>query len=47
MVAGEAFAAAPREVADVAWITRGELPRRVPHTLSGPVREYLDGELPH
>lgn len=47
VVAGEAFAAAPREVADVAWLTRGELPRRVPHTLSGPVREYLDGELPH
>lgn len=43
--AGKARAAAPEEVAEVAWLALDDIPRLVPYGLYGPVQEYLDGVL--
>lgn len=40
-LAGEAHAAAPREVAEVAWVPLDRLGEHVTHELYGPVRDYL------
>jgi 8-oxo-dGTP diphosphatase len=45
LLAGEARAASPLEVAEVAWVRLGELPQLVPGGLYGPVQAYLDGVL--
>lgn len=49
LLAGEAHAASPREVAEVAWVRLGELPGLVPGLvpggLFGPVQAYLEGQL--
>lgn len=42
LVSGEGRAAAPREVAEVAWIPHSKLGGFVPHGLFAPVQEYLD-----
>lgn len=46
-VAGEAHVADAEELAEVAWITLGEIPEYVPYGLFEPVQDYLDGALPH
>ncbi|MDG9701694.1 NUDIX hydrolase [Streptomyces sp. DH37] len=46
-VEGEARVADADELAEVAWITHGEIADYVPYGLFEPVQEYLDGELPH
>ncbi|MER5869328.1 NUDIX hydrolase [Streptomyces sp. NPDC002044] len=45
VIEGTAHAAAPREVAEVAWVPHEELLRYVPHGIYTPVRRYLDTEL--
>ena len=45
VVGGSAYAAAPAEVAEVAWCDRDDLVRLVPSQLFEPVRMYLDGAL--
>ncbi|MEY2246654.1 NUDIX hydrolase [Streptomyces sp. BF23-18] len=47
LVSGEAWAASPREVAEVAWARLGDLHRLVPDGVFEPVRTYLDNVLPH
>ncbi|MGW6865351.1 NUDIX hydrolase [Streptomyces sp. NPDC054904] len=42
---GTAYVAAPREVAEAAWVTHDELVRYVPYGLFPLVQEYLDVEL--
>jgi 8-oxo-dGTP diphosphatase len=42
---GEAHAASPREVAEVAWVRHGEIPELIPAGVYGPVRAYLAGAL--
>jgi 8-oxo-dGTP diphosphatase len=42
---GEAHAASPREVAEVAWVDPGQLEELVPGGVYGPVRAYLVGRL--
>ncbi|MFE9812059.1 NUDIX hydrolase [Streptomyces sp. NPDC005548] len=42
LVSGQARAASPREVAEVAWVGLGELARLVPGGVFEPVQEYLD-----
>lgn len=46
LVSGEPWAAAPREVAEVAWAPHSQLGTLVPHGLFGPVQEHLDEVLP-
>lgn len=46
VLAGTASAAAPREVAEVAWLTRRQLPEYVPGGLFDSVEVYLDEVLP-
>lgn len=41
-VSGEACAAAPDEVTEIAWATLDGIARLVPHGLYEPVQEYLD-----
>lgn len=47
LVAGTAHAASVREVAEVAWAARAEIPGLIPGGLYGPVQAYLDDVLPH
>jgi 8-oxo-dGTP diphosphatase len=42
VVAGEARVADEEELAEVAWVTLGEIADYVPYGLFGPVQEYLD-----
>ncbi|MFB7465204.1 NUDIX hydrolase [Streptomyces sp. NPDC056224] len=42
VVSGNAHVAAAREVAEVAWITRAQIPEYVPQGLFEPVQQYLD-----
>ncbi|KOU17411.1 NUDIX hydrolase [Streptomyces sp. WM6372] len=42
---GTAHVAAPREVAEVAWVPHDELLRYVPQGIYVPVQRYLDTEL--
>ena len=44
LVSGEAFAASPREVAEVAWVRPAELDGFVPGGVYPPVRGWLDGQ---
>jgi 8-oxo-dGTP diphosphatase len=46
VVSGTAHIAAPEELAELAWVTRGEISQYVPYGLFAPVQEYLDGALP-
>ncbi|MEW1816616.1 MULTISPECIES: NUDIX hydrolase [Streptomyces] len=46
VLGGTAHVAAPDELADLAWVTHGELPRYVPHGVFGTVQAYLDAVLP-
>ncbi|WP_406215126.1 NUDIX hydrolase [Streptomyces canus] len=41
-VSGQARAASPREVSDVAWVRPGRLSEYVPQGLYGPVQAYID-----
>ncbi|MGZ9934916.1 NUDIX hydrolase [Streptomyces sp. NC-S4] len=45
VVAGSARAAAPTEIAEVAWVTLAELPRYIPDGIHEPVQRYLDTAL--
>ncbi|MET7695368.1 NUDIX domain-containing protein [Streptomyces sp. NPDC005483] len=45
LLAGEAHAASPREVAEVAWVDGGQLAELVPGGLYGPVQSWVDGRL--
>jgi 8-oxo-dGTP diphosphatase len=45
VLGGEAHVADEDEIADIAWITHGEIAEYVPYGLYGPVQEYLDGAL--
>ncbi|WP_327255841.1 NUDIX hydrolase [Streptomyces sp. NBC_01244] len=45
VLSGTAHVAAEREVAEIAWVTRGQISAYVPHGLFGPVEAYLDGVL--
>ncbi|WP_392969963.1 NUDIX hydrolase [Streptomyces sp. LN245] len=47
LVSGEAWAASPREVAEVTWAQLGDLHRLVPDGVFEPVRKYLTDVLPH
>ncbi|QQM45150.1 NUDIX domain-containing protein [Streptomyces liliifuscus] len=47
LLSGDAHAASPREVAEVAWAPVGRLSGYVPGGVYGPVQEYLDGVLSH
>lgn len=46
LVSGAAHAASLREVAEVRWVTRAEIPGLIPDGLYGPVEAWLDGQLP-
>ncbi|MEC4016065.1 NUDIX hydrolase [Streptomyces sp. H27-D2] len=46
-LSGTAHVADDEELAEVAWVTHGEIPEYVPYGLFEPVQEYLDGTLPH
>ncbi|ORT59263.1 NUDIX hydrolase [Streptomyces sp. CB03238] len=46
VVSGTTHIAAPEELAELAWMTRGEISKYVPYGLFAPVQEYLDGALP-
>jgi 8-oxo-dGTP diphosphatase len=43
IVSGEAIVGDEEEIAEVAWVTHGEIPEYVPYGLFEPVQEYLDG----
>ncbi|MFJ9633751.1 NUDIX hydrolase [Streptomyces sp. NPDC101175] len=45
LLAGEAHAASPREVAEVVWVSRGRLLELVPGGLYGPVQAWVDEAL--
>lgn len=45
LIGGEAYVADAEELAEVAWVTLGDLPKYVPYGLFGPVQEYLDQHL--
>lgn len=45
LLSGEARAASPREVAEVAWVGLKDLARLVPGGVFEPVQEYLGGIL--
>ncbi|MFD7782212.1 NUDIX hydrolase [Streptomyces nojiriensis] len=42
VVGGFARAAAPTEIAEVAWVTHAELPKYIPYGIFEPVQRYLD-----
>jgi 8-oxo-dGTP diphosphatase len=44
-VAGTAHVADTEELAELAWVAHGEIPRYVPYGLFEPVQEYLDAAL--
>ncbi|MFF0629780.1 NUDIX hydrolase [Streptomyces sp. NPDC004296] len=44
-ISGEAHVADEEELAEVAWVAHGEIPKYVPYGLFEPVQEYLDAEL--
>lgn len=44
---GDAYVADDEELAEVAWVSRGDIPQYVPYGLFEPVQEYLDAELAH
>lgn len=46
LLAGEAYAASPREVAEVAWVDRAGLLELIPGGLYAPVQAWVDGQLP-
>lgn len=46
-ISGTAVVKDDEEIAEVAWISHGEIAGYVPYGLYGPVQEYLDGALPH
>jgi 8-oxo-dGTP diphosphatase len=46
VVSGTAAVASPEELAEVAWVAHGDIPRYVPYGLFQPVQDYLDGALP-
>ena len=46
LLAGTAHAASAREIAEVAWASRAEIPRLVPGGLFAGVQAYLDELLP-
>lgn len=46
LVSGIAYPASPREVAEVRWVTRGEIPGLIPDGVFAPVQAYLDERLP-
>ncbi|MFE2297938.1 NUDIX hydrolase [Streptomyces sp. NPDC059445] len=45
LLSGEARAASPREVAEVAWVRFADIPHLVPGGLFGPVEKYLMRDL--
>lgn len=45
VLSGTAYVAAEREVAEITWVTRGQISAYIPHGLFGPVEAYLDGVL--
>ncbi|MFG2712282.1 NUDIX hydrolase [Streptomyces goshikiensis] len=45
VVAGSARAAAPAEIAEVAWVTLAQLPGYIPDGIFEPVQRYLDAVL--
>ncbi|WP_309235161.1 NUDIX hydrolase [Streptomyces lunaelactis] len=47
LVAGEAHVADAEELAEVEWLTHGQLPERVPYGLFDKVQAHLDEVLPH
>ncbi|MGW3191827.1 NUDIX hydrolase [Streptomyces ardesiacus] len=46
VLSGTAHIAAPDELADLAWVTHGEMPRYVPYGVFEPVQAYLDAAFP-
>lgn len=46
-ISGTAAIGDPDEIAEVAWVTHGEISGYVPYGLFPPVQEYLDEALPH
>lgn len=44
---GDAYVADDEELAEVAWVSHGDIPQYVPYGLFEPVQEYLDAELAH
>lgn len=44
---GEAIVGDAEEIAEVAWVSHGEIPEHVPYGLFEPVQAYLDEALPH
>ncbi|MFD6879825.1 MULTISPECIES: NUDIX hydrolase [unclassified Streptomyces] len=45
VVGGSACAAAPTEIAEVAWVTLAELPGYIPYGIFEPVRRYLEARI--
>jgi 8-oxo-dGTP pyrophosphatase MutT (NUDIX family) len=46
LVSGTAYPASPREVAEVRWVSLGELPELIPGGIYAPVQAFLEGVLP-
>ncbi|KQX09295.1 NUDIX hydrolase [Streptomyces sp. Root431] len=46
VVGGTAHVADTEEVAELAWVTHGEIPQYVPYGVFEPVQDYLDTALP-
>lgn len=46
LVSGTAYPASPREVAEVRWVSLGELPKLIPGGVFAPVQAFLDETLP-
>lgn len=46
VLSGTAHIAAPDELADLAWVTHGEISHYVPYGLFEPVQAYLNAALP-
>lgn len=44
---GEAIVGDAEEIAEVAWVSHGEIPEHVPYGLFEPVQAYLNEALPH
>ncbi|OLZ72541.1 NUDIX hydrolase [Streptomyces amritsarensis] len=45
LIEGVAIVGDTEEIAEVEWVSHGEIPERVPYGLFEPVQEYLDGIL--
>jgi 8-oxo-dGTP diphosphatase len=45
VVSGTATVASPEELAEVAWVAHGDIPRYVPYGLFQAVQDYLDAAL--